>query len=109
MATSLHSPADPVRIVILGGGFAGLYSALHFEKTIAADPTVEVTLVSHENFVLFTPMLHEVAAGDLDPSDVVCPLRPMLKRVRFLQADVDRIDLEAREVSLACLLYTSPS
>jgi len=89
------------RIVILGGGFGGLYSALHFEKTNAADPTVEVTLVSRENFVLFTPMLHEVAAGDLDSSDIVCPLRQMLKHVRFLQADVDRIDLEGRQVSLA--------
>jgi NADH dehydrogenase len=46
-------------------------------------------------------MLHEVAAGDLDLSDIVCPLRQMLKRVRFLQADVDAIDLDAREVSLA--------
>src|SRR6266511_4424004 len=89
------------KIVILGGGFWGLYSALHFDKAIAANPTVEVTLVSRENFVLFTPMLHEVAAGDLDPSDIVCPLRPMLKHVRFLQADVDGIDLDAREVSLA--------
>ena len=101
MHSSIDKPTVKTRIVILGGGFAGLYSALHFEKTIAADPTVEVTLVSRENFVLFTPMLHEVAAGDLDPSDIVCPLRPMLKRVRFLQADVDGIDLEAREVSLA--------
>jgi NADH dehydrogenase len=90
-----------MRIVILGGGFAGLYAALHLEKTIAVDPTVEVTLVSRENFVLFTPMLHEVAAGDMDLSDIVCPLRPMLKHVRFLQADVDDIDLEARQVTLA--------
>jgi NADH dehydrogenase len=96
-----HKPTVGTRIVILGGGFGGLYSALHFEKTIAADPRVEVTLVSRENFVLFTPMLHEVAAGDLDLSDIVCPLRQMLKHVRFLQADVDGIDLEARQVSLA--------
>jgi hypothetical protein len=54
--------------------------ALHFDKTIAADPTVEVTLVSRENFLLFTPMLHEVAAGDLDLSDIVSPLRQMLKK-----------------------------
>src|SRR4029434_931442 len=91
----------PRRIVILGGGFGGLYAALHFEKTIAVDPTVEVTLVSRENFVLFTPMLHEVAAGDMDLSDIVCPLRPMLKHARFLQADVDEIDLEARRVTVA--------
>jgi NADH dehydrogenase len=101
MRSSIDKPLVKTRIVILGGGFAGLYAARHFEKKIAGDPTVEVTLVSRENFVLFTPMLHEVAAGDLDPSDIVCPLRPMLKRVRFLQADVDGIDLEKREVSLA--------
>jgi len=101
MQTSQHIPADPTRIVILGGGFGGLYAALHLEKTVAADPTVEVTLVSRENFVLFTPMLHEVAAGDMDLSDIVCPLRPMLKHARFLQADVDEIDLEARRVTVA--------
>ncbi len=100
MHSSIPNPAVRTRIVILGGGFAGLYSALHFEKTIARDPMVEVTLVSRENFVLFTPMLHEVAAGDMDLSDIVCPLRPMLKHVRFLQADVEDIDLEARQVSL---------
>lgn len=104
MHSSINTTTGKTKVVILGGGFAGLYSALQFEKTIAVDPTIEVTLVSHENFVLFTPMLHEVAAGDLDPSDIVCPLRSMLKRVRFLQADVDGIDLEAREVSLASTL-----
>jgi NADH dehydrogenase len=101
MHTSQHSSTEPTRIVVLGGGFAGLYAAQHLEKTIAAHPKVEVTLVSRENFVLFTPMLHEVAAGDLDLSDIVCPLRPMLKRVRFLQSDVNAIDLETREVTLA--------
>jgi NADH dehydrogenase len=55
----------PTRIVILGGGFGGLYTALHLEKTLARDPNVEITLVNRENFFLFTPMLHEVAASDL--------------------------------------------
>ena len=44
--TEDRKPAVHTRIVILGGGFGGLYSALHFDKTIAADPTVEVTLVN---------------------------------------------------------------
>src|SRR5262249_9022443 len=96
-----QKPTVQTRIVILGGGFGGLYSALHFDKTIATDPTVEVTLVSRENFVLFTPMLHEVAAGDLDMSDIVSPLRQMLRHVHFLEADVESIDLEERKVSLA--------
>src|SRR6266404_5512989 len=94
--TEDHKPAVHTRIVILGGGFGGLYSALHFDKTIAADPTVEVTLVSRENFLLFTPMLHEVAAGELDLSDIVSPLRQNAQQRALLQADVDSIDLETR-------------
>src|SRR5919204_4141518 len=58
----------PQRIVILGGGFAGVYAALRLEKTLARDPDVEIVLVSRENFLLFTPMLHEVATGELAPA-----------------------------------------
>ncbi len=54
------------RVVILGGGFGGLYVALELEKTLARDPNAEITLINRENFFLFTPMLHEVAASDLD-------------------------------------------
>ena len=49
------------QVLILGGGFAGLYAAIHLEKTVACDTDMEVTLVNRENFFLFTPMLHEVA------------------------------------------------
>jgi NADH dehydrogenase FAD-containing subunit len=55
------------RIVILGGGFAGVYAALRLEKALARNPDIEIVLVSRENFLLFTPMLHEVAAGELAP------------------------------------------
>jgi 2-polyprenyl-6-methoxyphenol hydroxylase-like FAD-dependent oxidoreductase len=80
------------RVLILGGGFGGLYAALHLDKTIARDRDIEVTLVSRENFVLFTPMLPEVAAGDLDLTDIVSPLRQMLKHTNVLVADVESID-----------------
>ncbi|MDZ7344084.1 MAG: FAD-dependent oxidoreductase, partial [candidate division KSB1 bacterium] len=86
------------RIIILGGGFGGLYTALHLEKTLARDPNVEVTLVNKENFFLFTPMLHEVAASDLDITHIVNPIRKMLKRVRFFDGDVESIDLESKRV-----------
>ena len=46
---------QPKRILILGGGFAGLYAAMELEKTLARDPAVEVTLVNRENFFLFSP------------------------------------------------------
>ena len=54
MITEVLEPAAKTRVLILGGGFGGLYAALHLDKTIAAEPNVEVTLVSRENFVLFT-------------------------------------------------------
>jgi len=86
------------RIVIAGGGFAGLYAAMHFDKRLARRADVEVTLISRENFILFTPMLHEVAAGDLYPGDIVNPLRRILRHVKFVDADVQVIDLNARRI-----------
>jgi NADH dehydrogenase len=89
---------DAKRILILGGGFAGLYAALHFEKTLARDPDIEVTLVNRENFFLFTPMLHEVAASDLDMTHIVNPIRKFFRYVQFFEGDVESIDLAERKV-----------
>ena len=86
------------RIVIAGGGFAGLYAAMHFDKRLARRADVEVTLISRENFILFTPMLHEVAAGDLYPGDIVNPLRRILRHVKVIEADVKAVDLDKRLV-----------
>jgi NADH:quinone reductase (non-electrogenic) len=68
------------RVLILGGGFAGLTVAMELEKKLAWDSSVEITLVNRENFFLFTPMLHEVAASDLDITTIVNPVRKMLRR-----------------------------
>src|SRR2546428_5633095 len=99
--TEVLEPTAKARVLILGGGFGGLYAALHLDKTIAAEPNIEVTLISRENFVLFTPMLHEVAAGDLEMTDIVSPLRQMLNHVNFIEADVEAIDLAERQITLA--------
>jgi NADH dehydrogenase len=87
------------KIVIAGGGFAGLYAAMHLDRTVARRREAEVVLISRENFIVFTPMLHEVAAGDLQPSDIVNPLRRILRHVKVVAAEVDAIDLRARTVS----------
>jgi NADH dehydrogenase len=88
------------RILILGGGFAGAYTALHLEKRLAGVPDVEIVLASQENFVLFTPMLHEVAASDVAVTDVVQPLRKMLRRTRVLIVEIQSIDLAAKRVHI---------
>ena len=90
-----------IRIVILGGGFGGIYAALRLEKALAQGAALEVTLVNRENFFLFTPMLHEVAASDLDITDIVSPIRTLLRRVKFVQGEVEAIDLEARRVAVS--------
>ena len=86
------------QILILGGGFGGLYAALRLERTVARDPDVKVTLVNQENFFLFTPMLHEVAASDLDPTDIVNPIRKLLRRASFFNGNVETIDLQRKQV-----------
>jgi NADH dehydrogenase len=81
------------QIVILGGGFGGVYTAMHLEKQLAHVPDVNITLVNRENFFLFTPMLHEVAASDLDITHIVNPIRKLLHRSNFFEGDVEYIDL----------------
>jgi NADH:ubiquinone reductase (H+-translocating) len=89
------------RIVVLGGGFGGVQTARHLEKLAGSDPGLEITLVSHDNFFLFTPMLHEVAASDLDITHIVSPIRTLLKRTTVFIGDVQSIDLEARRVTVS--------
>src|SRR5262245_39596891 len=88
------------RILILGGGFAGAYTALHLEKRLAGVPGVEIVLVATENFLLFTPMLHEVAGSDVSVTDVVQSLRCMLCHTRVLVADIESIDLVRKQVRI---------
>ena len=89
------------RILLLGGGFGGLYAALELEKRLGKAADVEITLVNRENFFLFTPMLHEVAASDVDLTDIVSPIRRILRRVNFFEGMVERIDLPGRRVTVS--------
>ena len=69
----MMSTAKP-RVLILGGGFGGMYAALEFERALERGANLDVTLVNHDNFFLFTPMLHEVAASDIDVTNIVSPI-----------------------------------
>lgn len=88
----------PVRVVVVGGGFGGVYAARHLERLVRAGAPLDVTIISRDNFFLFTPMLHEVAASDLDITHIVSPLRTLLTHSTVFVGDVESIDLEMRRV-----------
>jgi NADH dehydrogenase len=90
---------NPHRVVILGGGFAGLAAG----KALAGAP-VEVTLVDRRNFHLFQPLLYQVATGSLSPGEISAPLRAVFSRqrnVRVLLGEATGIDADSRHVELA--------
>lgn len=95
----------PARIVIVGGGFGGLYAALTLQTELVGSELVEVTLLDRRNYFTFTPLLPEVAAGTLGPAHVSYPFRLLAKngRFHFLQAEVTGFDLQARTVQTEAL------
>lgn len=92
----------PQRILVLGGGFAGVETVRALEERLGDRQDVEIWLVNRDNFMLFTPLLPEVCSGVLEPRHVVAPLRGMVKRQSTwcITADVERIDTEAKVVTV---------
>ena len=94
------TPSSVRRIVILGGGFAGMKTAESLEQQFAGNNAVSISLISETNALLFTPMLAEVAGGSLEPSGISVPLRSGLRRTQFVRARVSAVDRERRIVCL---------
>ena len=88
-------------VVVLGGGFAGMQTALSLEKEFHTNPGVSFSLISETNALLFTPMLAEVAGSNLEPSHISTPLRSSLHRTQFTRASVASVDIDRRRVILA--------
>jgi NADH:ubiquinone reductase (H+-translocating) len=101
-ASTELSGSRPHRVLILGGGFAGVTTAQELEKRLGSRSDVEVWLASADNFLLFTPLLPEVCSGILEPRHVVAPLRGMVRHASTwcITAEVEAIDLEHRRVSV---------
>ncbi len=85
------------RIVILGGGFAGMQVAQYLDKRLAKSDW-EATLINQDNFFLFTPMLGEITAGSIETRHILNPIRQLCKNVRFLEREVVAIDPKNKTV-----------
>src|SRR2546421_2007230 len=88
------------RILILGGGFAGVYTARTLEKLLRPEEA-EITLVNRENYWVYQPMLPEVISGSIGLTDVVSPIRRLCPRTRLVMREVELIDLEQRTVTVS--------
>jgi NADH:ubiquinone reductase (H+-translocating) len=87
-----------VRILVLGGGFGGVATVRHLERGLRGHSGVEISLVSRENFFVITPLLFEACSGRLELRHCAQPIRAALRRARFVEATVERVDLERQIV-----------
>src|SRR5712691_13387450 len=93
------SPRSTKRIVILGSGFAGIEVLKKLQKKFHSNKNIDITLVSRDNFLLFTPMLPEVTSGMIETRHIVTPIRLFCKeKAKFYEANVKSIDLDKKEV-----------
>lgn len=88
------------RILILGGGFAGVECTRRLESYFKHDHQVELTLVSEDNFLLFTPMLPQVASGMIETRHIIIPIRTICKKTTFYESKVKNIDPYGKRVTL---------
>ena len=86
------------KILILGGGFGGVYTAKKLESKISHN--IEIELISNNNYFIFQPLLPEVVSGRISDSDAVIPLREIIKKIYFRNAEVSKIDIKNQRVGV---------
>src|SRR5437660_1051267 len=97
------SNRDVVNVVILGGGFAGVYAAKYLDKALGklGRQRVKVTIVAKENYIVFQPMLPEIIGGEIELLHTISPIRRLAPRACLYTREVEAIDLARKTVRLA--------
>jgi len=93
-----ETPILQKRILILGGGFAGIEVLRQLQKAFQDDVSVDITLASRDNFFLFTPMLPEVSSGMIETRHIVTPIRTFCNRAKFYEANIESVDLKNKQI-----------
>jgi len=88
------------KILILGGGFGGINVLKSIQNKFKNEPNVKISLVSQDNYFLYTPMLPQVSSGLIHPSDITIPVRKLCKQAEFYQATISSIDLDQKLVTI---------
>ncbi|HET6517470.1 MAG TPA: NAD(P)/FAD-dependent oxidoreductase [Nitrosopumilaceae archaeon] len=91
---------DKKRIVVLGGGFAGVECTRHLESYFKNNPEIELVLVSEDNFLLFTPLLPQVASGMIETRHAITSLRTIVHKTKFYEGRIKNIDPYGKIVNL---------
>ncbi|HXV51222.1 MAG TPA: NAD(P)/FAD-dependent oxidoreductase [Nitrosopumilaceae archaeon] len=88
------------RILVLGGGFAGIECTRKLESYFKRDSDIELVLISEDNFLLFTPMLPQVASGMIETRHIIIPIRTICKKTTFYEGRIKNIDPYGKYVTL---------
>jgi NADH dehydrogenase FAD-containing subunit len=88
----------PVQIIILGSGFAGVEVLKKLQKEFRNNDSIVITMISKDNYLLFTPMLPEVATGTVETRHIIAPIRSFCKNGSFHEATVQLIDLKNKRI-----------
>jgi len=100
-----ESPSPSLKhILILGGGFSGVEVLKKVQDVLEDNVNINISLVSEDNFFLFTPMLPEVSSGMIESRHITTPIRTFCRRAKFYEAKVDSIDLKNKSVTISRLL-----
>src|SRR5579862_4701880 len=99
-----------INVVILGGGFAGVYAAKYLDKALGKRmrKNVRVTIVARENYIVFQPMLPEIIGGEIELLHTVSPIRRLAPHACLYTREIEAIDLENKTVRLACGFRPKP-
>jgi len=88
------------KIVILGSGFAAVECAKKLENEFGNDPEIELVMIGEDNFLLFTPMLPQVASGMIETRHIVFPIRTICKKTKFYEGRIKNVDPYGKLVTL---------